>query len=187
MLICNSLFKRWSLFLQPWTWVRPITALNNRTQQRWGCVSPGWPSIFCFLLLASQLPCKSVPTLGKPQREKPKFKQRCWRMRCHVDTERGRGPTRQRRASEEVSPGVDSGSPGTTLLDATWIRNKPPSWALPEFLTHKTVDKIKWLFQVTKFWDGLLQSSWTLFQDLHLTDDEMEIKWLCRYQMDIKY
>lgn len=45
--------SRGGLSLQWWTWVRPVTALNNRTQSRWGCVSPGGPSIFCFLLLAS--------------------------------------------------------------------------------------------------------------------------------------
>ena len=39
----------------------------------------------------------------------------------------------------------------TVPLDTKWVRYKPSSWVLPNFLIHTIVSKIKWLFYITKF------------------------------------
>lgn len=74
---CHSLVKRWSLSLQPWIWVGPVTALT--TEHRAGVrlcqfgIQPLTGLASHVLLLVSQLPCKTyVPTLGEPHCEKPR-------------------------------------------------------------------------------------------------------------------
>lgn len=72
------------------------------------------------------------------------------RMRCCVC---GVGRVGRPRCIKAVDMNEDASHLGretaapVMLADITWVRDEPPSWALPEFLTHK----IRKLFQASKW------------------------------------
>lgn len=96
-----------------------------------------------------------------------------WVTKVHGES-RGSAETNSPQPSpcQEPAPTVSHPSPGTrcrsekaiweadppaptTSTDSMHIRDKPPSWALPESLTFK----IKQLFESAEFWGNLLYSS----------------------------
>lgn len=82
---------------------------------------------------------------------------RLWRIRDPVENESGQGETCQTCMKKPSWKWVVSLV--SCSADATWIRNKTSSQDLPEFLTPRSLGKIKPVFQVIDLRVRLLSSN----------------------------
>lgn len=143
--------KKWSLFLHaPWVWAGlclfwptehdgdDTMPVSSQVLRRAGS--------FYFLTLESQLPCKCE----YPETTMLQEAQAMWKRSSGWDSisvERSHMKTHQiiRHLVPAQHSQLLSAAQRVTPVKATWTKESP-SRALPRFLTHKIVSKIKWFF-----------------------------------------